>query len=593
MRPWFNRKFSWRLTFAFCFTTVLSLALTGYLLDRRLRRQFLDELTTNATYQVQTAAYETDPAAFAAPGEYASKLAHELATRSHTRMTFIRADGVVTGDSDVAAADLKNIENHARRKEVERALQGEIGVDSRLSHTVGTPFLYVAAPVKTGGAVKGVIRLALPLDTVKKKLGVVHESILMIIAGMVFVALFLGMWLSRSLSWPIAHMSEVASRLAQGQYNARMGGLPSDEHAELADAMNRLVMELQSKNLELAHEKSQLAAVLSHMTDAVAVVNAKGQVLLVNPALCSLFNVRSEDAKGKVFLEVLRQAELNSLLQAVLRENGIRTQDVRTHSPDERVFETIAIPLSDEGKPAGALLVLHDITKIRRLDNIRRDFVANVSHELRTPLASIKGFAETLRTGAIEDAENRGGFVESIEKQADRMTALVEDLLSLASIESGERKPSKAPVALKELTDDIVRSLAPLAKKKNIRLSAVVEDVSLNVMADREQLRQILVNLIENAIKFNKENGSVTVSAGSNNKEAILQVRDTGMGIPPEDIPRIFERFYRVDKARSREMGGTGLGLSIVKHIIEAHGGAVSVESVLGQGSTFTIRLPL
>lgn len=342
----------------------------------------------------------------------------------------------------------------------------------------------------------------------------------------------------------------------------------------------------------LDSDRSYLDTILSNMLEGVVAVDTTGRVLFLNQALAKIFQIDSGNVKGKHLLEVLRQNQLNSLLQSALQDQKAKTEDVRIFSPEERFFEAIAVPLIENNQLVGALLVLHDVTRVRRLEQVRRDFIANVSHEMRTPLSSIKGFAETLRTGALEDEKVAKEFISSIEKQADNMTALVEDLLDLSAIESGQRVPSTERIELAGAVQEIVKTLLPIAKKKKITIENLIADESMVISADRGHLKQILINLMENAIKFNHEGGWIKLSAESAEKMFFLKVADSGSGIPSQDIPRIFERFYRVDKARSRAMGGTGLGLSIVKHLVEANGGSVSVESSVGKGSTFIVSFP-
>ncbi len=333
-------------------------------------------------------------------------------------------------------------------------------------------------------------------------------------------------------------------------------------------------------------------SILSNMMEGVVAVDTSARVLFLNEALARLFEVDSSTAKGKHLLEVVRQNQINTLLQSVLQEKKPTSDEIHTFAPDERIFEAIAAPLLQQGKSMGALLVLHDITKVRKLEQVRRDFVANVSHELRTPLASIKGFAETLRNGALSDATVANEFLKSIEKHTDNMTALVDDLLSLTAIESGQRAPNKESLRLSEAVSEVIKGLAPIANKSKVEIQNRVATDMACVLMDRGHLKQIIVNLLENAIKFNHEGGWVKLEASLDGDWISLLIIDSGSGIPAQDLPRIFERFYRVDKARSRALGGTGLGLSIVKHLVEVNGGSVSVDSSATKGSTFTVKMP-
>lgn len=339
-------------------------------------------------------------------------------------------------------------------------------------------------------------------------------------------------------------------------------------------------------------EKVQLQAILAHMTEAVVAVNRSGRVMVANPALCRLFNLSPHSVEGRPFLEVLRHNRLKELLDTVLQKGGpALTQEVQIFAPEERSFEVHAVALTEEGSVAGAVLVLHDITRLRKLEEARKEFVANVTHELKTPLASIKAFAETLRTGGLDDGNRRLEFVEAIEKDADRMNALVDDLLTLSRIESGRGAALVEKVALAPLAREAALSLSALAQRRGIRMDIEGPETAV-IKGEPSQWRRIFLNLIENAIKFNKDQGRVHVRISSAGGQVIIEVEDTGVGIPAEDLPRIFERFYRVDKARSRNLGGTGLGLAIVKHIVETHHGTIQAQSQEGRGSLFLLRLP-
>lgn len=392
-------------------------------------------------------------------------------------------------------------------------------------------------------------------------------------------------WLS-----PLKEINKVLQRLLSGDLSARVTHSTADRFGKLGENLNQLAQRFESKFQMLTQDRARLLTVLINMVEAVVAVDIQGRVLVANPAFSKLFGVEGEIV-GRPLLEVLRHTGLNQILQQVLKTQEEAVDEITTWDPEERVFEAHGMPLVEGTVCVGALFVLHDITRIRKLEKIRKDFVANVSHELRTPLASIKGFAETLREGGIDDEKNRLGFVKSIENHADRMTDLVDDLLDLTAIESGQRAPTKEPLDLTEMVDEVIDSLKQLAARKNVTLMSEVKNIA-PVPFDKKQIKQVLTNLLQNAIKFNKEKGTVTIRAKDETDTLIVSVTDTGIGIPPSDLPRIFERFYRVDKARSREMGGTGLGLAIVKHIIEAHGGRLTVESTQGEGSTFQFTLP-
>lgn len=413
-----------------------------------------------------------------------------------------------------------------------------------------------------------------------------------VLAGLILVFLaLLGMAWTRRRA--IDAISQTAQRISMGDFSSHVREEPPHEFRPLAASVNLLADRVQSMVTELTRQKSRLSIILDNMVEAVVAVDTASRILSVNPALCRLFGISRDSAEGKPMLEVLRHGRLNELVSRSQQELGPVVDEINLFTPDERVFQARAAPLMQDGQCSGALLVLHDITILRKLEQVRRDFVANVSHELRTPLAAIKGYAETLRTGALDDPQHRLEFVETIEKHADRLTRIVDDLLQLASIESGQRPPAFEPVPVLDVAREVAGGLQTLAGQRRVVIEIDVAGGLPPVRADRGRLKQVLTNLIDNAIKYNRETGTVTIAAVARERDLLIEVRDTGIGIPKSDLSRIFERFYRVDKARSRELGGTGLGLSIVKHIVESHGGAVWAESEWGKGATFWFTLPL
>jgi two-component system, OmpR family, phosphate regulon sensor histidine kinase PhoR len=593
MSTWLGRRFSRRLAVAFSLFSVAAVVSTAFLVGNYFRKALLTELADSLITTTSIVEAETDKNLFSRR-DRATFSAHSrfLAEASGARISFIGADGSVLGDSAIGVEQLGDVENHKDRPEVKAALEGRPGESVRLSNTTGLRFLYAAVPAKQNGKIVGVVRAAYPLTAIEAKENRVRRRTAALTVVLLLVAFVIALALASSLSRPVREMSEVAKRLAAGDYETRVARIGDDEHGRLSETLNHLATQVQAKIHELSRDKGQLSAILTNMAEGVIALDATGRIIAINPALARVFSLDPAAVQGKQFIEVLRHHQLDQLVRGTLADQRPRLEEVRTFVPDERIFEAQAAPLNEEGRFAGVLVVLHDITRLRRLEQVRRDFVANVSHELRTPLASIKGFAETLEMGAISDTENARSFVTSIQNQADRMTALVEDLLDLSAIESGERATVIEPVYAAEMLEDVCRDLRPLAGRKKLTLSVQAPASLPPIAGDRNQLRQIFVNLLENALKFTQQ-GGVTVVAAAAGELVSISIADTGLGIPSQDLDRVFERFYRVDKARSREMGGTGLGLSIVKHLVESHGGTVHVESSVGKGSTFTVHLPI
>ena len=355
-----------------------------------------------------------------------------------------------------------------------------------------------------------------------------------------------------------------------------------------------IARELESKISEIEDEKSRLSAILRHMAEAVIAVDQRKQIVMVNPSAQAMLGVQEKAILGRNLIEIVRNQKADEILDEALQKKCAIVAEINLHYPSRKTLKASAVGISGAEGMVSGILVLSDVTEMRKLENLRRDFVANVSHELRTPLTSIKGFIETLLAGALEDSKRSEGFLKMMEQDASRLTRLIDDLLELSKIESKETTLKKKPLILKEEVDQVVSIFHPrLAEKKLSIENDILTNGFPRVLADRDQLKQVLVNLVDNAIKFNREGGRILFKARKTEDKVEVSIEDTGIGISKDAIPRIFERFFRVDKARSREQGGTGLGLAIVKHIVESHGGNVSCESVLGKGSKFSFTLPV
>jgi two-component system phosphate regulon sensor histidine kinase PhoR len=569
-------RFAPRLALAVGALLAAAIGAMGLAFADDLRSELVGDLTRSLLAQARLAARAPSPDA------------RSVSALCACRVSVVAPDGVLKADSELDAAGLARAENHRTRPEIAAALQGREESAVRRSATIGADFLYAAVPLPKAA---GALRLSLPLTVVEGRARQARSFVLWAALATFAAALILAWPLARAAGRPLEEMAAVAKRLAAGEYGARVRGpLGGDERALLGETLNALAARVEETVGELSRDKGRLAAVLDQMAEGVVAVDADGRVLLVNPALSRLLGIDAAQARGRGHLESLRHHGLAELVGEVLRGGRPAARELRLFSPEELVFDAHAAPLTQAGRPAGALVVLHDITRLRRLEQVRRDFVANVSHELRTPLASIKGYAETLRDGALEDKAHRLEFVKTIEEQAVHLSKLVDDLLDLSSIESGHRQPKLASTDLRALAVDVSRHFAPAAAERGVTL-ATQSSSPASALADAEQVRQVLANLIDNAIKYTESGGRIEIGLESKGAETIISVRDTGVGIPESDLARVFERFYRVDKSRSREAGGTGLGLAIVKHLVEAQGGRVWVESRQPGGSTFSFSL--
>jgi two-component system phosphate regulon sensor histidine kinase PhoR len=409
----------------------------------------------------------------------------------------------------------------------------------------------------------------------------------------------LAYFLARSLTHPILEVAHRAIQLVSRTFDREVQVDAKDELGSLSKAISEMGLQLRNKMEEISKEKDYLQTILKGMMEGVLVVDGRSRILMVNDALRDLLSL-SWDVADKMPLEIIRNAELEGAIREVIEDGRERGFELTLPSSGGRTFEVNVVgirsspeEMSKEGeKIRGAITVFHDITRLKELEKIRQDFVANVSHELRTPLTTIKGYAETLLEGALKE-EVAFQFVQVIKRHTDRLTKIVEDLLMLSKIESKEFQLKMEVISLQDLIDDVIDFVKEPAEKKKISVSRTETPSSLALRADRSYLEQVLTNLLDNAIKYTPEGGRIAISAiEKDQREIQFSIEDNGIGIPREDIPRIFERFYRVDKGRSQELGGTGLGLSIVKHLVQAHGGRVWVESQLGKGSTFYFTLP-
>ena len=517
------------------------------------------------------------------------------AGQSDLRVTVIGADGTVLGDSRVPPAELRRVENHAERPEVRAALAGRVGHGLRTSVTVGAPLFYVALPVRDGGRVVGVLRMAVPLSVVTSSHAELHQVLLL--GGLValLAALGIAMFVAGRLTRPVVEMESVARRMSEGDFAVHAPVRSPDEIGVLGRALNGLAARLREKVRDLEEEQAKARAILESMVEGVVAVDGHDHIVVMNEGARTIFALGAARAEGKSFLEVIRNVDL----YRIFRESRVGTPDavvgrqLRLSTPVERVLEVHAAPLRLAGDEVGAVMVLHDVTELRRLERVRTEFVANVSHELRTPLTAIHGYLETLLGGALEEPEHARKFLEIAFRHTERLGRLVSDLTDLSNIELGKVSLRLEATPLDEVVDSVLTMIRPRAAGGEVALSVDLPVDLPPVRADRDRLAQILINLVDNGVKYTPAGGRVAVSARRVGPALVeVGVSDTGVGIPPADLPRVTERFYRVDRARSRELGGTGLGLAIVKHLVLAHGGELAIESQPGRGTVVRFSLP-
>jgi len=521
----------------------------------------------------------------------APAMATAIGRETRARVTFISQRGEVLGDSDVKPGELKELENHLGRPEVQQALKSGQGSSIRYSATLMTPMLYVALPFHDSGGEDGVLRLALPLSSLQKTRSSLNAILFISLATALFISLILSYILSNLTSRSLRTMAKIAAQIGNGEFGRRVPVMGRDEVGELAVVMNDMAARIEGELKSIAAEKNRLDTILRGMGEGVMVTDSRGVITLVNPAFRTLFDLR-EDVERKPLIDITRHPSLHEAFKKLIETKTERVEEFILPLNGGKTVLTHWVPLLEKEILLGVVAVFHDISDLKRLEKIRRDFVANVSHELRTPVTVIKGYAETLLDGVLStDPEKAVVFLEKIHRHAGRLASLIGDLLILSELESGVSTPEASPVAIGPVVDHVCALLEEKALSKKISIIQPGSRETVEVLADRAKLEQVLVNLLDNAIKYTQENGTITISSAETEGMVTIAVSDTGIGIPDKELPRIFERFYRVDAARSREQGGTGLGLAIVKHIVQLYGGTISVESRPGRGSTFSITL--
>ncbi|MFH1061095.1 MAG: ATP-binding protein [Pseudomonadota bacterium] len=519
-------------------------------------------------------------------------LARELATGLNLRLTLIEPQGRVVGDSGVERPGLDHLENHAHRPEVRQALAEGLGASVRFSTTLDVNLLYVAGLVGEVSHPGLVVRLALPLADLDRTLSRVRRLVLGAVLLGALLSIGVAYLVAHNVSRPLKDLTDTVQVIAAGNLAARVRRYPRHEVGELGRAFDTMAESLQQKIEDITRARDRQEAILGAMVEGVMLVDPNGYILLANQALVRLLNLR-RDPLGCTPLEMLRNPELQEAMRAVLGGEPHASREIRVLGPGTRHLEVQVARLSSNGpQTGGAVAVFHDITERKRVEKMRREFVANVSHELRTPLTAIKGSAETLLDGALDSPQYARHFVEMIERHTQRLQHLVEDLLDLASIESGEAAPQKEIFSAADLADVALSTVSELAAHKSVELVRELPSPPPNLNADRQQLEQAVLNLLDNAVKYSQDGGRVVFGVQQDGDKIIISVSDNGPGIAAEHLPRLFERFYRVDRDRSRQQGGTGLGLAIVKHVTQAHGGRVEVDSHPGRGSTFRLVLP-
>jgi len=510
-----------------------------------------------------------------------------------TRITIIDFNGTVLGESDTNFQEMKN---HLDRKEIKEAIEGKTGTDERYSQTMKLTYLYVAIPIKEKHII---VRVSVPLyqiNSINKTF--FFYAIIGILFGLLLTIL-ISIKLSKTIISPIYQLINTSKEIAGGNYKKRVNINSNDEIGQLAATFNDMADKLDNTLCGILDKNVRVDTIINSMRDGIIAIDTNYKILIINTIACDLFGVKNGPGiVSKNLIDITRNSKINSFLRDTIENNTALTDEITMFSPksgSDNIYKIYTNPIKNadtKSKNSGGVITLHDVTSVKKLELIRTEFVSNVTHELKTPLTSIRGFVETLKSGALEDTAVANNFLDIIDIEAERLYSLINDILQLSEIEGMQKDDQVAPNSLNLIIDEVICLLQAAAAKKNIRIEQDVEP-NIIILVNKNRIKQMLINLIDNAIKYNTENGLVLIKASKANGKTVISIKDTGIGIPEQHHARIFERFYRVDKGRSRNMGGTGLGLSIVKHIVNLYNGDIRINSESGKGTEFIVQLPL
>jgi two-component system phosphate regulon sensor histidine kinase PhoR len=584
----FHKRFLWKIFFTYFLLISLSLIIFGIYATREIKDFYYTKITEGL---LTKALVVRDELSGVHVDSVNSHLLDKYGRITDTRITFIDVSGKVLADSKENAQDM---ENHRDRPEFEEALKGNTGNAIRFSHTLQRELMYVAVPFYgSSGRVKAVLRTAVPIDDLDIPLSNMYLTLGAGGLVILFIITLISFLISRSITRPLTDIKNAAGRFSRGDFKRKIYPFKQGEMSELAESLNAMASQIDEKLSIIGEQKNIQQAVLESMKEGVLAVDYDEKILLINKTAEDILSIDG-DSIGKTLQETVRVYEIQKFFKRLLNEGNPLESEVIIQHGSERTLQLSGTVLRDvSDSPIGGLIVLNDISSLKHLDNLKRDLVANVSHELKTPITTIKGFIEILKEGNIDKAEESQRFLEIVSKNTDRLNAIIEDLLSLSRLEQSAENNSLQfeEQKLKPILDTVLENYEFKAKEKGMMIKVQCED-GLTARINRPLIEQAIGNLLDNAIKYSDKNKDIHIYVIKDNGELIISVEDEGYGISSEHIPRLFERFYRVDKSRSRDEGGTGLGLAIVKHIAQVHGGTVSVESSPGKGSNFIIRIP-
>lgn len=591
----------WRLYAGYVVIILICTLIVGTLVGRQVTANSTNEIHHSLAVRSELLAEVARPSLLALTGNLASglndsnlqKTIVQLGKNTESRLTIISRSGIVLADSQEQP---EIMDNHGNRPEIILAKESGFASQSRFSQTLQQQMIYRALRVEHNQEIIGYVRVSLPLSIIAEKLSQLRLIVLFAALVAACTALVTGFFFARRFTAPLRHMTEVAEAISQGDYNKRLSVTQNDEVGQLANAFNRMARRSEQRMTEITEDRNRLATIFAGMVEGVIHVDQEFQVIHMNEAAARLLDLSALACVNKPFWENVRDREINeALMQAMESNQVVKTQLRRATDGNDRVIDLYVAALSrgHTGESIGAIIVLHDISELDGLERIRRDFVANASHELKTPITAIRGLTETILDDAEMDELTRKRFIKKIHVQSLRLSALVSDLMTISRLESSSAERHYEPIDLAEIIKRSASSVKNTYQEKQQKFDLDVPSARVMISGDMQAISQLIDNLLDNAVKYTPLEGSISVQLSVVNKLTKLTVKDTGIGISAQYQQRIFERFYRVDKARSRELGGTGLGLSIVRNIAEQHGGTIAVESRPGSGSIFTLMLPL
>ena len=588
-----KKKLIWQIFPLFLVIIVVSLSLEAWYFTRHYRQFFL--ANTEKELTVRARLIQLKAADILSREETRNQnmndLCKELGDSIQTRVTIILPSGEVIGDS---FARTMTMENHLSRPEIRAAISGEKGMAIRYSSTLDQNMMYIALPLAGPDGIMAVIRTALSVSAIDKNIQATRNKVIVFLIFMVMTAAGVSWYVTRRIIHPLEEIKKGARAFAGGDLSNRLTVPDTEELSELARSLNQMARNLDSQIQESLNRQRELEAVHASMQEGVIAIDNEERIITINAAAAEIFNFSPASLKGRNILEVARNFELQNFIRKALATHSPVEDDIIIHQEGDHILNIHSSALWDSREHRiGTLVIFHDLTRIRRLESMHKDFAANVSHELKTPLTTIRGFIETIQQMPADKCDDMAGFLKIIEKNVHRMIELIDDLLALSRLERLEGTGIRFEEHhLSSLIQNAVQACTPLAEKKQIQVQvSCPEDLTARV--DPVLMEQAIVNLVENAVKYSPENARVEVTARRTGEQVELSVGDSGTGIAREHLPKIFNRFYRIDKGRSRQEGGTGLGLAIVKHIVQYHNGRITVSSVKGKGTTFLIRMPL